>query len=367
MSWIASSHVQAPQGDIIAPQLFAMAETLPETEAEGAGLASGTLMLEADLGRAPREDHMLFFLNRRGEEPSLLSVHLGADGTLTLARRLGDQSRQRTLHHNGARPRGPIRVTYTWDSARKTCLLSLEIAEEGVLIQKGFTNPLPILSADVAHLCAPGNGTRFHPVLRSVSISDRAEPVGLSPCYAPGTPINTPQGFQPVEALAPGDEVLTYDGAARRIVWAGMREVPANGRFGPIRLLSPYFGLRRDVIVAPEARLVVSGPEVEYLFGQESVLVEASAFQNTGFATGVPGVATIRYHHLLLEQHEILDVAGSPMESLYIGNLRKRPEILATTVLRDFPRPQLPRHERLACRALRDYEAFTLRAAMLSR
>ena len=37
---------------------------------------------------------------------------------------------------------------------------------------------------------------------------------------------------------------------------------------------APYFGLQDDIIIAPEQHVVIDGPEVEYLFSCEKVLIE---------------------------------------------------------------------------------------------
>lgn len=41
---------------------------------------------------------------------------------------------------------------------------------------------------------------------------------GDTPCFAPGTPVATPDGQRAIEDLRPGDVVLAYDVAARRVV-----------------------------------------------------------------------------------------------------------------------------------------------------
>ncbi|MFC3118947.1 Hint domain-containing protein [Jhaorihella thermophila] len=91
----------------------------------------------------------------------------------------------------------------------------------------------------------------------------------------PDTPIATPEGFRAAGALRRGDTVVTAGGEIAPVLHRLDRTVPAMGRFRPIRLRAPYFGLMRDIVIAPSQRLVVRGSEVEYLFNHEAAMIEA--------------------------------------------------------------------------------------------
>ncbi len=365
MTWIAVEDPgQAPES---AAPARGPRERPARRRAAGDVLAKGSLYIEASLGRDRRKEQSLFVLHRRAGVKSHVSVQLGANGTVVFGRRLGRARLQVVLNTDSAQLEGVVRLTVSWDTAARRGLLSVENVALGTLVQKDFADPLPLLHSDIARLNARGDDVSFAPALRCVSLSDRLEPVGISPSFAAGTPLRTPRGYRPVEDLCPGDTVLTTDGHEKNVCWVGAREVPARGRFRPIRLHAPYFGLLRDVVVAPEQRLALRGSEVEYLFGEEAVLVEAHELLNSAFAAAEPAGPTIRYHQVLLDRHELLDVAGAGLESLFVGHLRDMPDVLATTVLRNVAPEQLPRHKKLAYPALRDYEAVTLRAALLNR
>lgn len=365
MSWIA---VTRPEAEALpAPHAgfpgLRVADRLPPTQA----LPRGSLYAEADLGRWKRDDQILFVLHWQGPETSHISVHLGADGAVIYGRRLGNRHRQVTLTTGDLRLEGTIRLTISWDLPARRGLLSLEVVSDGTLLQKEFADPLPWELEDVMRLKAPAGDVAFGPALCSLGLSDRLEPVGVAPGLAPGTPVLTPSGFRPIETLRPGDMVETCDGGASPVIWSGCREVLARGRFRPIRMHAPYLGLASDVVVAPEQRLVIRGAEVEYLFSEEAALVEAHTLLHSNFAAIEPAGATIRYHQILLEEHTILNIAGAQMESLFIGDLRENPGVLRTTILGGFPAKRLPIHAKLAYPALRNYEALTLRAALVSR
>jgi len=371
MTWIALTGADmGPDGDFPlhrgdAPLARMRATHALETTAPQTPL--GSLMLEADLGRAPRSEHTLLMAHQAGPQPSHVSFHIGADGTVTYARRHGAKTQQVTLESGRDTLEGLVRITVSWDLSQAMGMLSVEKLSEGLLIQKSFDAPLPLSRQDIEVMCDPNANVLCSPVLLSAACSDAAEPVGLHPCFASETPILTPDGYVPIQQLKPGDRVTNLDGQPRNVLWVGGRVVPARGRFRPIRLNAPYFGLRADVVVAPEARLMVDGPEVEYLFNSEAVLVEAHDLLHTGFAALETTGETIRYYHVLLDDHDMLVVAGAPMESLFIGDLAGNPDMLATTILKNYPVETVPQHRRLAHRALHDYEAVTLRAALLSR
>ena len=108
-----------------------------------------------------------------------------------------------------------------------------------------------------------------------VALSDEIEPLGPMPGLVGSTPVLTPDGYLPVGHLRRGDLVTTESGETVPVLQSISRRVPARGSFQPIRLRAPYFGLRRDIVVAPHQRLVIRGSQVEYMFGKEAVLVPA--------------------------------------------------------------------------------------------
>ena len=117
--------------------------------------------------------------------------------------------------------------------------------------------------------------------------------------------------------------VLTPDGDAVPVLHRLSRRVPACGSFAPVRLRAPYFGLRQDITVAPSQRLVLSGSDVEYMFSQEAVLVEARHLVGGFAALAASAGPTITYTQLLLPEHEALDAAGCVAETLFVGRLRR--------------------------------------------
>jgi hypothetical protein len=137
-------------------------------------------------------------------------------------------------------------------------------------------------------------------------------------CFAAGTLIDTPQGARPVSDIGPGDRVLTIDGGAQTVRWAGAQTVRGRGRFAPVRFAEGVFGAERAVFVSPQHRVLVSGWQAELHFGAEEVLVPAVAL------TGCPGVTRtpcdlVTYVHFLFDSHHLVTASGLVSESFLPG------------------------------------------------
>ncbi|MFD0979750.1 Hint domain-containing protein [Tropicimonas aquimaris] len=144
------------------------------------------------------------------------------------------------------------------------------------------------------------------------------------PCFLAGTLIATPQGEVPIERLSAGDSVVTASGRVARILWAGARRVPAaslrrDASLRPVVIGVGVLGNDRPLTVSQQHRILVTGGRVQLWFGLEEVLVPAKALLVSGRARLMGDDAGIVYHHLLLEQHDILLANGVAAESLFLG------------------------------------------------
>ena len=100
--------------------------------------------------------------------------------------------------------------------------------------------------------------------------------------------------------------------------------------------------------------------EVEYIFGREAVLVPARHLVNGISAIELSGGATIQYSQLVLPRHESVIAAGCPIESLYLGRIRRKPNELSASLLSGFERRTLPEHAKSAYMIVKPFEAITL-------
>jgi hypothetical protein len=141
------------------------------------------------------------------------------------------------------------------------------------------------------------------------------------PCYAAGTRILTPTGEQPVELLAPGDDILTVMAdvlVARPIKWIGRRRIklrahPRADMVAPVRIRCGAFAddtPHRDLLVSPDHAIFVDGK-----------LICARQLINGTTIRQETGQSSIEYFHVELGTHAILIAEGLPAESyLNTGN-----------------------------------------------
>ncbi len=253
-----------------------------------------------------------------------------------------------------------LRVTYSWDSAAKWGRLALEQPESSRVVTVPVPHPKPIAMEDLRDLMlGRGEATLSGDVIFA-ALSNRIEALGPMPSLLPSTPLATPWGYKAAAQLRRGDTVMTRNSGVVPVLHRVSRTVPARGSYAPVRLRAPYFGLQQDIIVAPDQRLVIDGPEVEYLFNKEAVLIPARHLVNGFAALREACGLTITYSQLLLPGHETMLAAGAPVESLYIGRLRRQPVQLASSVLAGVDRNLLPEHGQPAHSVLKWFEAITL-------
>lgn len=138
------------------------------------------------------------------------------------------------------------------------------------------------------------------------------------PCFVAGTRIATPQGQVPVQALIPGDLVLTRDEGPRPLRWIGRRQVPAEGDLAPIHIRAGTFGDHGDLMVSPQHRILIAGARAELLFGEPEVLVAARDLVDGRRITRRQG-GMVEYVHLLFDRHQVVLSEGLPSESFLPG------------------------------------------------
>lgn len=147
--------------------------------------------------------------------------------------------------------------------------------------------------------------------------------INTVPCFVTGTLIATPCGPVPVDALRPGDLVLTQDEGAQPLRWIGQRQVEARGEFAPIRIAAGTFGPHQTLMVSPQHRVLVRDPLAELLFGDTEVLVAAKDLVNGSTVTIAEG-GTVIYVHILFDRHQVVWSEGLATESFLPG-----PQVMA--------------------------------------
>ena len=289
-----------------------------------------------------------------------LRIWVNANGEVKLELRNGHLVRQIALTANTSEISKQIRLTFSWCCISNKMLLSTENNDTGSIRQAEINDAVSVPMSLIDELLQNGRAQSVSENISLLAISDQIEPVGFIPSIAGFCPVETPTGYVEIQNIKAGDLVNTVDHGPQAVRWVCSRKVPTRGLFCPIRLRAPYFGLIQDIVIAPEQRLLLENDEVQYLFGEESVLAEARHVAGQKKTNLSIDQENIVLYQLLFDQHEVINVAGSQMESLFVADIANNPELLSTTLLNELPINLIPNHAKLARPLLRSYEAMTL-------
>lgn len=356
MTWIALSDAETREFD---PAGLAASETQPTARPTPELMPRGTLIIETRLTPAARPQPLLRY-SCGGDRPIMLCLQSIPGGGLTFVLDQGGDILHQAINPSEAGRMDVLRISYSWDLAEGWARLSLERSDTDVARLMPLPAPIALRLEDVQLMTQRRGDFYIAPDVLYFAASDAVEPVGPMPSLAPATPILSDDEYRFAGRLQRGDRVRTTSGDLVPVLHRLSRTVPARGGFSPVRLRAPYFGLRRDIIVAPHQRLVISGSEVEYLFGKEAVLVPACHLVGGMAAVGEPRGSLITYTQLLLPGHDVMEAAGTALESIHIGRLRRQPERMAASLLRGFDRNSLPEHGGAVFPVIRAFEAIVL-------
>jgi len=337
--------------------------TLPTAGTIGL-LSTGSIVVELQFNASKEQRQTVLELDRSNEWQRLYRVVLTEDCRLLLEHRQGAMITHALLQFPATDRDANLRLTLSWSATDRIGLIAVENLDTGQISQSIYREPHPWPMDDIEALLRLRTGCRIDPTTTLLGFADHVAPVGLNTGFAAGTLVDTARGARPVETLRPGDEVQTSEHGMQPIRRIARYEVPAYGRFAPVQLRAPFFGLTKDITVAPDHRLLIEGVDAEYLFGSDTVLVEARHLATMAASRHPEKRKTIRYVQVLLDAHVCLSVAGAWAESLYIGDLAEHPTRHATSPLAGVPEHSLPRHTSIASPQLRSYEAMVLVSAL---
>ncbi len=322
-------------------------------------LSRGSLLFETRM-TPDRRPHTLFGFSQSWPDQRSLNFQAIPGGGVSLVQVEGEHIAHAALQHSLSARTDVLRVTFCWDAPKGLAHLTVERPETDQISTVAVTGIKPVPLGALRDLIMGRGDQTFDKDMVFAALSDTVEPVGPTPTLGSDTMIETPWGYKAARDLKRGDTVITRDGEAVPILHCIERTLPARGSFAPVRLRTPYFGLLQDTLVAPQQRLVIDGSEVEYLFNQEAVLVPARHLVNGFAARAERAQPTMHYHQFILPAHQAMIVAGTSVESLYIGRLRRKPQVLATTLLSGIDRKTLPEHGQAAFKELKWYDAIHL-------
>lgn len=142
-------------------------------------------------------------------------------------------------------------------------------------------------------------------------------------CFTAGTQILTERGPVAVEALGPGDLVMTRDNGLQPLRWVGSRvlsyaDLLARPQLQPVRIGAGAFagaGPDRTMLVSPQHRVLIEGARAEMYFGESEVLVPAKHLTGLAEVTRALPSEGVTYVHILFDRHEIVQSDGLWTES----------------------------------------------------
>lgn len=326
---------------------------------------SGTLVFECRF-RDGWEGHKTLLSHRDDHDRAHdVAVFADASGGMFIAQRQGTTSLYAEAKLPGGWDGGAIMVQYHWNVGAQFWSLSIEDVLTGATaLARGpgamafSVQSLDAMIADGAGADVAGAGDG---AVVWAAVAEGRVPFGPAPTLAAETLILTPAGYCEAGHLRVGDIVETRDSGWQPIVWMETAQIPGRGEYVPAVIRTNYLGAQRDLRVLPRQRILVSGAEVEYLFGEEEVLVEARYFVQDRMAVLAPSGGLLRQTGLLFAKPELICANGCWVESLWLGELASDPDRLAASALAG-DAGTMPLHRQTARRVLADYEARTLAA-----
>ena len=170
---------------------------------------------------------------------------------------------------------GVARITWRWDCNAGVWGLRYEHPGAPGGLETTGNGALPLTMADLDTLCRAGKGTLRHAGLLWFGVTRGDTLPAHAPWIGQRTPVATPTGLRAAGTLAPGEMVMTTAGRAVALRSVQRLELPSRGHHAPVLLRAPYFSPMRDVLVSADQPILLQGPEVEYLFDKDEVLVAA--------------------------------------------------------------------------------------------
>lgn len=221
---------------------------------------------------------LLEFAAEDGWERSLTLFH-EPDAGLILRHRQGRALCRHTLAGPLPDLQGTARLSLHFDAPARRWEMRLDLPEQPdhPVQRSSGANPLPLRPGDVAGLSEVPARLKRHGAVLWFGLAQGHELPVQAPWIGLRTPVETARGPVPAGRLEPGDLIVTEDEGLLPLIATRNFALPACGSFSPVLLRAPFFPERNDLLVSADLPVMLGGPEVEYLFGTEEVLVPAAA------------------------------------------------------------------------------------------
>lgn len=157
--------------------------------------------------------------------------------------------------------------------------------------------------------------------------------------FCTGTMITLAGGAQrAIEALQPGDRVLTRDSGPQPLRFVGRANLRALGSFAPVVISAGTLGNEGDLVVSPHHRVFLYQRGARRLGDTAELLVQAKHLVDGESVWRREG-GYVDYYSLVFDRHEIIYAEGIPCESLQVSEatMQMMPEALAQSLRAEFP------------------------------
>lgn len=157
--------------------------------------------------------------------------------------------------------------------------------------------------------------------------------------FARGTMITMADGSQrAIEALVPGDPILTRDHGRQPIRWIGHARLRAVGAFAPVVISAGTLGNGGDLILSQHHRVFLYQRQKLPGLSTSELLVQARHFVDEEQVYLRSG-GFVDYFSLVFDHHEIIYAEGIPSESLLVNDatVSRLPTEIADEVKARFP------------------------------
>ena len=157
--------------------------------------------------------------------------------------------------------------------------------------------------------------------------------------FARGTMITRGDGSQKaIEALRPGERILTRDHGKQRVRWIGHARLRAVGAFAPVVISAGTLGNGGDLILSQHHRVFLYQRQKLAGLPTSELLVHARHLID-GTQVYLREGGFVDYFSLVFDHHEIIYAEGIPSESLMVNDatVNRLPPEIAAEVKAQFP------------------------------
>lgn len=261
--------------------------------------------------RLPLDGPQVLLDRRSADGSQVFSVLHDTAAGLSVLHRQGGAVARHTLPGPLPLDRATGQMKFAWDAGRDHWRLEFGLlggdARAAVVAAQG-RGALPLQGSVLSDL-GTGRGQR-HSSLLWFGVTEGAMPLPR-PWIGPRSLVPTAKGAVAAEDLRPGDLVITANGPVP-VLSLDRPVVPARGSFQPVLLRAPWFG-RVDLLVSAQQLVQIDGPEAEYLFGEDQVLVPAGLLVDGRSALAEGRRAVVTGVALNLGTAELVNVQGCPL------------------------------------------------------